>query len=66
MSDETRQRTEPRGTGEPVENACPRCGGAPAAARKVSRFNPFLPNPKLLTCSDCGLSYTATSASASR
>lgn len=50
----------------PVENACPRCGGAPAPARKLSRFNPFLPNPKMLTCSDCGLSYPMKPAQPSR
>ena len=69
MNDEARGRAADAASATenaPIENACPRCGGKPATARKPSRFNPFLPNPKHLTCSDCGLTYTAKSASPGR
>lgn len=36
---------------------CPRCGGAPAPARKPTIRNPFLTKSKKLCCSLCGLDY---------
>jgi rubredoxin len=50
----------------PSEARCPRCGGAPAPARKPSRANPFLPKSKRLTCSLCGLDFDRGDAPWSR
>ena len=45
-------------TGDDLPARCPRCGGLPAAPRKPTPANPFLPKPRARPpCADCGLDF---------